>query len=73
MFLGCSADCLPFKLSRLLREAQQLHESAGDGGGASVAAALADMFPADLAPLIDMAGKRWAHTVSCIFSVTQSL
>ncbi|CAL8464765.1 g4300 [Coccomyxa elongata] len=57
-----SASCLPFKLARLLREAQQLHEAAGDGSGASVAAALADMFPADLAPLIDMNGKRWAHT-----------
>ncbi|BDA50364.1 5'-3' exoribonuclease 2 [Coccomyxa sp. Obi] len=54
-----SAGCLPYKLARLLRETQQVHEG---GNGASVAAALADMFPADLAPLIDMAGKRWAHT-----------
>ena len=30
----------------------------------SVAAALADMFPSDLAPLIDMSGKMYAHTVS---------
>ena len=67
VLLGCSAGCLPYKLARLLRETQQVHEAAGNGSGTSVAAALADMFPADLAPLIDMAGKRWAHTVSCMF------
>lgn len=31
----------------------------------SMAAALGDMFPADLGPLIDMSGKVYAHTVSC--------
>lgn len=30
----------------------------------SMAAALGDMFPADLGPLIDMSGKVYAHTVS---------
>ena len=55
----CSAGCLPYKLARLLQEARHAHATGCDG----VAAALADMFPPDLSPLIDMAGKRWAHTV----------
>ena len=33
----------------------------------SVAAALADMFPSDLAPLTDMSGKMYAHTVSSLW------
>ena len=31
-----------------------------------MASALADMFPSDLTPLIDMSGKVWAHTVSTL-------
>jgi len=52
-----AAACLPRKLARLVAGTQE-----APAGGASVASALADMFPRDLAPLIDMSGKRWAHT-----------
>ncbi|KAL0046758.1 hypothetical protein WJX82_009320 [Trebouxia sp. C0006] len=50
--------CLPLKLALIL-------EGTGAKGGleqTSVAAALADMFPADLTSLIDMSGKMFAHT-----------
>ena len=52
-----AAACLPRKLARLVAGTQEAL-----AGGASVASALADLFPRDLAPLIDMSGKRWAHT-----------
>jgi len=53
-----AASCLPRKLARLVLATQEAAL-----GGASVACALADMFPRDIAPLVDMSGKKWAHTV----------
>ena len=60
MWLYSARACLPLKLALIL-------EGTGAKGGleqTSVAAALADMFPADLTSLIDMSGKMFAHTVS---------
>lgn len=53
-----AVSCLPRKLARLVLATQEAAL-----GGASVACALADMFPRDIAPLVDMSGKKWAHTV----------
>ena len=59
----CSAAaCLPRKLARLVLATQDAAL-----GGASLSCALADMFPRDMAPLVDMSGKRWAHTVRPLF------
>ena len=56
--MRCSAAaCLPRKLARLVLATQDAAL-----GGASLSCALADMFPRDMAPLVDMSGKRWAHT-----------
>ena len=56
----CSGrSCLPLKLAMILegsRSRNGLEQT-------SMAAALGDMFPADLTPLIDMSGKMHAHTV----------
>ena len=51
--------CLPLKLALILEGTR----AKGGLEQTSVAAALADMFPADLSPLIDMSGKLFAHTV----------
>lgn len=59
----CSARfCLPLKLALIIegsRSKNGLEQT-------SMAAALGDMFPADLGPLIDMSGKVYAHTVSLV-------
>jgi hypothetical protein len=64
--VACSARaCLPLKLARLL-EGALAEGGASESVSAGVAlqcAAIADMFPADVAPLIDVVGKKWAHTV----------
>ena len=52
--------CLPWKLAQILEGTR----AKGSAEQTSMASALADMFPPDLAPLIDMSGKMWAHTVS---------
>ena len=57
----CSARvCLPWKLAQILEGTR----AKGSQEQTSMAGALAPMFPADLAPLIDMSGKMWAHTVN---------
>ncbi|DBA90633.1 TPA: 5'-3' exoribonuclease 2 [Trebouxia sp. C0004] len=50
--------CLPLKLALILEGTR----AKGGLEQTSVAAALADMFPADLTSLIDMSGKMFAHT-----------
>lgn len=61
--LLCSARlCLPWKLAQILEGTR----AKGNAEQTSMASALADMFPADLTPLIDMSGKVWAHTVSTL-------
>ncbi|KAL3145189.1 hypothetical protein ABBQ32_000941 [Trebouxia sp. C0010 RCD-2024] len=50
--------CLPWKLAQILEGTR----AKGSAEQTSMASALADMFPADLTPLIDMSGKIWAHT-----------
>ena len=61
----CSAKaCLPTKLAKLLTGTQTI-EGSSALSNSSMSAALADMFPADLGPLIDVSGKRYAHTVCC--------
>ena len=54
--------CLPLKLALILEGTR----AKGGLEQTSVAAALADMFPVDLSPLIDMSGKMFAHTVRCL-------
>lgn len=44
-------------------EATQTAEGDSSMIGVSASAALADMFPKDVAPLIDVSGKKWVHTV----------
>ncbi|KAK9823577.1 hypothetical protein WJX72_003960 [[Myrmecia] bisecta] len=56
-----AAQCLPRKLASLLVATQEV-EGSSQLTNASMAAALADMFPRHIEPLIDMAGKKWAHT-----------
>ena len=61
--LLCSARlCLPWKLAQILEGTR----AKGSAEQTSMASALADMFPSDLTPLIDMCGKVWAHTVSTL-------
>ena len=63
IFLLCSARlCLPWKLAQILEGTR----AKGSAEQASMASALADMFPSDLTPLIDMSGRVWAHTVSTL-------
>lgn len=74
VLLLCSARlCLPWKLAQILEGTR----GKGSAEQTSMASALADMFPSDLAPLIDMSGKIWAHTVSmpafCIPSTVNPL
>ena len=59
----CSVKlALPPKLAGLILATQT---ASGPLSQVGVSAALADMFPSDVGPLIDMSGKKWAHTVSC--------
>ena len=51
---------LPPKLAGLILATQT---ASGPLPHVGVSAALADMFPGDVGPLIDMSGKKWAHTV----------
>jgi len=60
MWLCSARACLPLKLALILEGTR----AKGGLEQTSVAAALADMFPADLTSLIDMSGKMFAHTVS---------
>lgn len=60
MWLYSARACLPLKLALILEGTK----AKGGLEQTSVAAALADMFPADLTSLIDMSGKMFAHTVS---------
>lgn len=65
ILLLCSARlCLPWKLAQILEGTR----AKGSAEQTSMASALVDMFPSDLAPLIDMSGKIWAHTVSTLAS-----
>ena len=59
----CSVKlALPPKLAGLILATQS---ASGPLSQVGVSAALADMFPGDVGPLIDMSGKKWAHTVRC--------
>ena len=59
----CSVKlALPRKLAGLILATQT---ASGPLSQVGVSSALADMFPGDVGPLIDMSGKKWAHTVSC--------